>query len=480
MDNMSQHPWRTQMAAPLPAESIGKALSDDHPQWEYIDGEMVKLGSLAHSSLDIAEIQRVALTLLASESKDFRLVVHLLRTLQHGGKPAEILLALFLLADYIELYWSSAWPTNAIHKRRLAQQVLKRFTSTAAVFSQQADQILKEEVLGQLARLAQLWQRVDESALAKDVDSLGDVFRRRSADTAPSVDFDRAPSIPVSSASILPSSTSILPSSTLTTPAPLYSTPIESVNIDSGSDRAWRHTLLKVTEILCERQPDVAMGYRLRRHVMWSAIDAPPPAQEDGRTPLAAVPADRVASYSADLPSATLTLWQQVEHSLTLAPYWFHGHYLSAQIATHRGHHAVAQAIREELMAFINRLPELERLSFSDKTPFITAEVARWLAQSVANSSSGTTAIREDILQCYQQQGLEPALQAINQQSPPEPRDRFYNQLLSAQLLESAGLQALAQQHYHHLWLAGKQLLLTEWEPSLFTMLVEKAGQGKC
>lgn len=38
-----------------------------------------------------------------------------------------------------------------------------------------------------------------------------------------------------------------------------------------------------------------------------------PQAESDGRTPLAAVPADMTADYQARLNNADLALWQQVE-----------------------------------------------------------------------------------------------------------------------------------------------------------------------
>jgi type VI secretion system protein VasJ len=51
--------------------------------------------------------------LLASESKDFRLLTHLLRTLQHAGNP---LLALRMLTQYVTYYWITGWPQNAVNK----------------------------------------------------------------------------------------------------------------------------------------------------------------------------------------------------------------------------------------------------------------------------------------------------------------------------------------------------------------------------
>lgn len=460
MNMTLQHPWRELLLAPLEEERLAAALTDDQPQWEYIDSEMVKLGSLAHASLNINDVQQRALGLLVQESKDFRLVTHLLRTLQHGGQPDELLLAVVLLNDYVKHYWATAWPQNALHKRRLAQQIIKRFDAASSAFVERSHGAQREEMLGQLAHLAQQWQG-SEPALAQSVDALSLSYRREpkraqpveqasgAADTA-----GHRQSAPA--ASVAPSS--------------------DSLQVDSSSDRSWRQTLLKVAELLCERSPDAPVGYRLRRHGIWGTISAPPQAQSDGRTPLAAVSADRIAAYLAELPSGSVQLWQQIEQSLTLAPYWLDGHHLSARLAELLGYGGVAQAIRDELNAFLTRLPALRTLSFTDKTPFISAETAAWLQQNKDNATESVAIEQDEIWQCYQEQGLEAALQAIDlrQQKQSEPRDRFYSQLLSAQLLERAGLSSLAQQHYQSLLLAGQQVTLGEWEPSLFAQLTDK------
>lgn len=79
MDLRDPNVWISHLLENLPEEKLASALKDDNPNWEYIDGEIVKLGSLAHSQLDIPELQRRGLVILASESKDFRLLAHLLR-----------------------------------------------------------------------------------------------------------------------------------------------------------------------------------------------------------------------------------------------------------------------------------------------------------------------------------------------------------------------------------------------------------------
>jgi type VI secretion system protein VasJ len=166
-----------------------------------------------------------------------------------------------------------------------------------------------------------------------------------------------------------------------------------------------------------------------------------------------------------------------VEQSLTLAPYWLDGHALSARIAVKLGYVAVAQAIQEELTVFLTRLPGLSTLHFADMTPFLTPETAAWLQKHKGEAQDNSTLEQDEIWHCYQQQGLEAALQRLECQPQNEPRSRFYNQLMGAQLLEKAGLTALARQQYHSLMLVGEQLQLREWEPALMTLLTEKQRQ---
>ncbi len=58
MDLRDPNVWVSHLLENLPEEKLASALKDDNPNWEYIDGEIVKLGSLAHSQLDIPELQR--------------------------------------------------------------------------------------------------------------------------------------------------------------------------------------------------------------------------------------------------------------------------------------------------------------------------------------------------------------------------------------------------------------------------------------
>ncbi|EOQ56146.1 MULTISPECIES: type VI secretion system protein TssA [Escherichia] len=462
MDLRNPGVWISHLLESLLEDKLASALKDDNPDWEYIDGEIVKLGSLAHTQLDIPELQRRGLKLLASESKDFRLLAHLLRTLQHAGDPH---LALRLLALYVEHYWAVAAPQNMAHKKRFARQVIKRFETGIEGFSQNAPTAQRDALLGELAKLAQCWQTHNAPELAQVTDDLFALYQRAFNRSKPA-------SSPTPAASGSTPQTTVTPESGTTQ----TSNPVPLVTIDSYDDKAWRDTLLKVAAILCERQPESPQGYRLRRHALWQSITSTPQAESDGRTPLAAVSADMVADYHAQLGSADMALWQQVEKSVLLAPYWLDGHYISAQTAQRLGYTAVADAIRDEVVCFLARLPALAELRFNDCTPFISEKTKQWLAPG----TSAVPVIQEsnDDIQaaraCFDEHGLEAALRYLNTLPAGDPRKQFHRQYFGAQLMEEAGLIQLAQQQYRILFRVAEKMMVTDWEPSLLTQLEQK------
>lgn len=463
--------WISALLEQLPAQKLSSSLKDDNPDWEYIDGEIVKLGSLTHSQLNIPEIQQRGLELLATESKDFRLLAHLLRTLQHTGK---FLLALRLLVLFVEHYWSVAAPQNMTHKQRFAAQVVKRFESGVSSFAENANGNQRAALLEELAKLTQRWKSHNAPSLAQAVEALQTLFDRafRDGETAPSALLTTTGSMSqfatVAGRNTQQNATS--DENTASEPMPL-------ISIDSSDEKSWRGSLLNVADILCKRHPGLPLGYRLRRHALWHTITAAPLAESDGRTPLAAMPVDMAGEYQAGLASADIRLWEQVEKSLLLAPYWLDGQHLSALIALRLGYEEVALAICDETTRFLLRLPTLTSLQFNDRTPFLSEKSQQWLASNSGNNSAIETQTDETLQAaraCFAEHGLETALRYLNAQPVGDPRDQFYRQYLGAQLMEEAGLTQFAREQYRSLFRSGQQMMLADWEPHLLGQLEQK------
>ncbi len=53
MDLRNPDVWLAHLLENLPEDKLSAALDDGNADWEFVDSEIVKLGSLAHSQLDI-------------------------------------------------------------------------------------------------------------------------------------------------------------------------------------------------------------------------------------------------------------------------------------------------------------------------------------------------------------------------------------------------------------------------------------------
>ena len=472
-----QHPWCGRLLTPLSTELVKGAVPADEPRWDYVETELVKLGSLAHSQVDLNAVAEACLVLLESKTKDMRVLAQLLRCLQHPAKATPMGTAILLLECWIRDYWSLAWPGNATQKQRLMVQIVKRFEGVLPRVSESAS---AAELAGLLARAEQL--EAAWLALCPDKGELLDPLvmglKRAQRQQVAQAQADEA-GAPQSSATVAPGvAMSGIPVTT-SSAAQGSASQRPAVEIDSSNDRAWRQTQLKVAELLIERQPEAAVGYRLRRHAIWAGITTPPMTAQGNKTQLAPMSVDMVDEYRAAMNAADQGLWQRIEQSLTLAPYWFEGHMLSAMVAQKLGFATVAQAIMQELETFLQRLPALRELTFSDGPPFLSAECSRWLQPAKGGSSAGQggCSLAEEVALRHGEQGVAAALALLDERMAQlkEPRARFHAQLVQAELLEQEGMNSLARQHYQHLWQEATRLGLSQWEPGLVSRLERHA-----
>ncbi|MDM5120783.1 type VI secretion system protein TssA [Aeromonas hydrophila] len=469
-----QHPWCARLLTSLPDEQIRGAVLADEPRWDYVETELVKLGSLAHSQVDLNAVAEACLGLLESRTKDMRVLAQLLRCLQHPAKATPLGAAISLLEAWIQAYWLPAWPGNASQKQRLMVQIVKRFEGALPRICESASAAELAQLLAQAEQLERVWlaQCPDKEEL---LDPLVMGLKRAQRQQLAQAEANAAGQ-PQSSGAAAAGSPASVASTASGAGAMVLS---GSAGVDSSNDRAWRQTQLKVAELLIERQPEAAVGYRLRRHAVWAGITAVPMSGAGNKTPLAPMSADMVDEYRAAMNAPDQGLWQRIEQSLTLAPYWFEGHRLSAEVAQKLGFGAVAQAIAEELGTFLQRLPALRELAFSDGSPFLSPECSRWLQPAKGGGAgSGEAGLAEEVAQRHGEQGVAAALALLDERIAQlkEPRDRFHALLVQAELLAQEGMEALARQHYQNLWQEASRLGLSHWEPGLVNRLESLAA----
>lgn len=462
------------LLAPLAENANGDAVGsplEDSKDYLTLDEEMMKIGSLQHGQIDWDSAEALAIRMLSERGKDIKVLGHLLCCMQHEGSGIRFALSLRLLARSIaQPWWGQAYPFPGKRgdklRPRLFQQFIQRSAKQmAALDFNNAD----DEFEACQASLAELKHQAVEKLLPEE--AIDDLAHQLNA-LQPSKQ-----SHPGSQRSLRQADTPKAATPEGEAPATAKA---PELRLEAGNERSNRQGLLKMAEFLSEQSPGEPIALRLRRYAVWSTIQALPAAKENGKTELAPVSPDRIAEYrEAISKGGDNALWQRIENSLTLSPYWLEGHRLSAGLAKHLGHSRCAETIRDETQRFVERLPGIASLTFSNGTAFVEEETVRWLQGSANNkaaTNSGNDAWQvglEEARKAMQKGDFGTALQVLDQglNSACSPRDIAYWRLASAEFFNEAGLESLAQQHYRTLHQTVTELALEHWEPALLARL---------
>lgn len=457
--------YRQSIAKPISSESpVGERLVD-HPLFDFVEDQMMKVGSLAHASVQWDEVEHSTITLLAEQSKDIKLLVYLLQCLHNQVTPMRLITSFEVMSEFITHYWSDSFPAPGprgnLPRRKFFSQMAQRFTLVIDKFDFST---LDETDRQALQRVVAEWeQAIEKQELTSElVDSVvvrvkGELSRaeesQRLTEQNAQKETTSAQAAPVAAAPAAP-----------------------SMVVDHSSDKAAKQTLLKVADFLSEQDYGIALAIRLRRFAVWGSISSLPDHKQDGETMLRGMQVDRVKDYQDQLRHPDLALWRKVEQSLTLAPYWFEGQFMSYTIAKQLGKDDWCVAIVEETQNFLNRMPSLFELKFKGGEPFVSDNVKEWLMTAGhADGTSGQSVggdwqeKRKEAFQLAKEGGIAVALSMLNDGlvSAVEPRDQFYWRLLTADLMRTNHLDAMAKEHYQTLHNQISNLSVPEWEPSL-------------
>jgi type VI secretion system protein VasJ len=461
--------YRRCITAPIVGDSpVGERLLDDS-LYEFVEDQMMKVGSLSYDSVQWDEVEHSVLKLLSEKTKDLKLVVYLLQCLHNQVTPARFNMSLFVLGDFMTHYWESAFPAPGprgnLPRRKFLSQMMQRFSG--ALEKQDVNRFSEALRSDLKAALEQFDTIVTTLELASDgttavINSIKVLLRKSEERQKLEQDTPKSAS---------DAGRSVTTTSTTTTSA-------ASLSVDNSSDKAAKQTLLKVADFLAEDDYGSALSIRVRRHAIWGVITSVPDHNNEGETLLRPMQQDRIKDYEDMMRSPDLALWRKVEQSLTMAPYWFDGQLMSYKIAEALDKPTWCKAIREEAQQFLNRLSSLANLKFKGGAPFVSPAVSEWLQEHSSGAGHAVSAgdweqKRSDASQLAKEAGLAVALSMLNEglNNASEPRDKFYWRMLSAQLLEEHRLEAMALEQYRTLYNQATAMAVTDWEPSLIQQL---------
>jgi type VI secretion system protein VasJ len=229
-------------------------------------------------------------------------------------------------------------------------------------------------------------------------------------------------------------------------------------------------------------------AHRLMKSLRWDSVHQAPPAEANGVTRLAPPRSDyRAQLKRLYLQQSWSELLDQVEriyaegvNHFWLDLQWYLCQALGKQPAPQD---CWADIVKRDLGMFLERLPGLESLRWSDGTPFADETTRDWIAQQVSGNRSpqwlpapaAPAAMDDDILALEGEalaqadsDGVEAAIAWLGARPGVHGgRRRWLLRLLMARVAEQCGKTDLAIHLLAELESTAQRLVLVEWEPEL-------------
>jgi len=226
-------------------------------------------------------------------------------------------------------------------------------------------------------------------------------------------------------------------------------------------------------------------SYRLTRVAAWMVVENAPPANE-GVTQVLPPAAERLKFFETTLQKADYsTLVIELEKTLARSPFWLDGHFLVVKALRALGaeYDKAVKTVIRETANFLNRLPEMVELSFSDQTPFASDQTRMWLdaevlvassADDSAGGATGGTAESWDVAlveagkkAASGETGQAVSIMQQGLQQAGQQRDQMYWRCALAQLLMQLGDTVPAVNILEQICIQMDEDQLSIWEPGL-------------
>ncbi|MFS8113862.1 type VI secretion system protein TssA [Rhizobium jaguaris] len=176
---------------------------------------------------------------------------------------------------------------------------------------------------------------------------------------------------------------------------------VPEIGVGEGAEKALQtlfSTAARIATAVRQEAPADARVYLSARLAIWGEIDRLPP-ERAGKTALPPPQPNRLAEIKALQAAGNhQDLLMSAESAFFSSPFWLDAQYMIAQPMQALGaqYDQARVAVIGELALFLKRVPGLPQLSFSDGTPFASAETIAWIAGEV-EAGDGASASGSDI-----------------------------------------------------------------------------------
>jgi len=372
----------------------GTDVSGD-PLYDHLSAEIKKLSSpTAEGGIDWQVIERLSAEILATKSKHILVACCFAIARLHNSGWHGFVEGAGVLRDLLLTYWDSCFPVKKRMRGRKNAISWWQEMIEGQISSSEGEQWQPDERAALLATLEDIdrflaEQMEDAPVLRPTIQALsGHITEVEGA--APEV--PPAPE-PASVKAETPDSQAQPAAKPATpTPAPRQKeapAPSEDLPPEKNLAHGCEYLRLVATQLL-QSDPFHPLAFRLNRIIAWFPLDTLPPANE-GATMLPP-PDPQIASSLQSLAASSNWpgLLQAAEQQVRQYLFWLDLHRYVATALERLGRELAREGVACETLLLIRRLPGLEKLAFSDGTPFADPATRDWLRGLQTGGQSGT------------------------------------------------------------------------------------------
>jgi type VI secretion system protein VasJ len=373
------------------------------PQFEQLQAQIDKLSlPSASGAISWEKVVQLSAGILAEKSKDLRVACYwALGRLNIDGLEG-LNEGLALLRELMGRYWDGLFPPlKRLHGRSAALQwwiekaetALSQMDRSALPAKQLAEIAAGLEAVDELMRahlpepplIRPLQRAIEMFPVAREADP-----PRPSPPPQPA-----APPEPAPAAKPQPAPAAVLPAQAPRTAPPetekaVGPPPIPSAAAAHNAIGAALDELRRAAARLQDLAPQDPTAYRCRRQAAWLRVNTLP-AAAGGRTQVPPPPPQagmELAEFHRD--GNWPALLRNAEQKVNQFIFWLDLQRWSAAALAQSGtdYHLALESVRRETAGFLNRLPGIAELSFSNGVPFADPETRLWLSEVAAEPGS--------------------------------------------------------------------------------------------
>jgi type VI secretion system protein VasJ len=473
-----------QVSEPISADNPAGVQLEDDTDYDKINTEIQKIGSIHGGTVDWSEVVRAGTVILTQKSKDLAVANWLAMGLFYKQGYSGLSIGLEICINFLEKFWETMYPPLKRIRGRAAPLAWFATRMTPLITEKVPGNNEAEAVQSSARNIERLVQLIDEkfgdnSPTRGDSPNLLDL---RKALQAHAIKFKVEETVAKPEVAEKPPEEhpTVAPSATTTTAPTAEFTSVASAN----------QFILRVSTYLRETKPDDPVPYKIARVIRWYPITKLPPAT-NSKTEIPGILPQLLQGFQNLLNSGEWDkLLKQSEGNFGNSPFWFDLQRFIDRAMTELGssYELARQVIREELASLVRRLPGILDLQFKNGIAFADGQTKMWIETEVmpsvasaptetkvAAGKAGDT-LKESINEVVAESRkiaaggkLNDAISLLKEHLATSAlrREQFLWKLNMAKLCLEAGNVKLALPQLESLDEEVSQFSLEQWEPEL-------------